>query len=58
LQFYGLQEAATEIKVRQDSRETLKTYAQWAGKFQRFMNNKPQQDLTTSEVKQYLDVLI
>jgi len=45
---------AAEIKVRHYSRKTLKTYANWSRKFQRFLNNKPPGELTSIEVKEYL----
>jgi len=45
---------AAEIKVRHYSRKTLKTYASWSRKFQRFLNNKPPEELTCIEVKEYL----
>ncbi len=48
---------AAEIKVRHYSRKTLKTYAQWTRRFQRFLKNKPPQELTTADVKQYLTFL-
>jgi hypothetical protein len=37
---------SSEIKVRRHSRKTLKTYACWLWQFQRFLKNKPQQELT------------
>lgn len=46
-----------EIKLRHYSRKTLRTYALWARKFQRFLKNKAPQDLTTVEVKEYLTYL-
>ena len=45
---------AAEIKVRHYSRKTLKTYANWSRRFQRFLNNKPPQELSTADVKAYL----
>jgi integron integrase len=48
---------ANEIKVRHYSRKTLKTYANWSRQFQRFLKNKPPQDLTTADVKEYLTFL-
>lgn len=48
---------AGEIKVRHYSRKTLKTYANWSRQFQRFLKNKPPQELTTSDVKEYLTFL-
>ena len=49
-----LETMAGEIKVRHYSRKTLKTYANWSRKFQRFLKNKPPQELTTVDVKEYL----
>ena len=48
---------AAEIKVRHYSRKTLKTYANWSRQFQRFLKNKPPEDLSTSDVKEYLTYL-
>ncbi len=48
---------AGEIRVRHYSRKTLKTYALWSRQFQRFLKNKPPQDLTTADVKEYLTFL-
>lgn len=48
---------AGEIKVRHYSRKTLKTYAQWSRRFQRFLKNKPPQELATDDVKAYLTYL-
>lgn len=48
---------AAEIKVRHYSRKTLKTYAQWARQFQRFLRNKPPQELSSADVKEYLTYL-
>jgi site-specific recombinase XerD len=48
---------AAEIKVRHYSRKTLQTYAKWARQFQRFLKNKPPQELSTAEVKDYLTYL-
>jgi integron integrase len=45
---------ADEIKVRHYSRKTLQTYALWSRQFQRFLKNKPPQELTTDDVKEYL----
>ena len=50
-------ELAAEIKVRHYSRKTLKTYANWSRRFQRFLKNKPPQDLSTADVKEYLTYL-
>lgn len=48
---------AGEIKVRHYSRNTLKTYAHWSRQFQRFLKNKPPQELSTADVKEYLTYL-
>lgn len=48
---------ADEIKVRHYSRKTLKTYAHWSRQFQRFLKNKPPQELLTADVKEYLTYL-
>ena len=48
---------AGEIKVRHYSRKTLKTYAHWSRQFQRFLKNKPPQELSTVDVKEYLTYL-
>ena len=52
-----LSKLADEIKVRHYSRNTLKTYAHWSRQFQRFLKNKPPQDLSTVDVKDYLTYL-
>lgn len=48
---------AEEIKVRHYSRKTLQTYALWSRQFQRYLKNKPPQELTTADVKEYLTYL-
>jgi len=48
---------AAEIKVRHYSRKTLKTYANWSRRFQRFLKNKSPQALSTADVKEYLTYL-
>jgi len=48
---------ANEIKVRHYSRKTLKTYANWSRQFQRFLKNKPPQELTGDDVKAYMTYL-
>jgi hypothetical protein len=48
---------AAEIKTRHYSRSTLKTYALWTRQFQRFLKNKPPQDLSTVDVREYLTYL-
>ncbi len=45
---------AAEIKVRHYSRKTLKTYALWSRKFQRFLKDKPPAELGSDDVKAYL----
>jgi integron integrase len=52
-----LGELAAEIKVRHYSRKTLKTYANWSRRFQYFLKNKPPQELSTADVKEYLTYL-
>jgi integron integrase len=52
-----LADLAAEIKVRHYSRRTLKTYATWSRHFQQFLKNKPPQELTTEDVKEYLSYL-
>ena len=48
---------ADEIKVRHYSRKTLKTYALWSRNFQRFLKNKPPEEVSTADVKEYLTYL-
>jgi len=45
---------ANEITVRHYSRKTLKTYAHWSRQFQRFLKDKPPEELTGDDVKEYL----
>lgn len=52
-----LAKLAGEIKVRHYSRNTLKTYALWSRQFQRFLKNKPPQELSSGDVKEYLTFL-
>lgn len=52
-----LEKLAAEIKVRHYSRKTLRTYALWSRQFQRFLKNKPPQELSTADVKEYLTYL-
>ncbi len=52
-----LEALAAEIKVRHYSRKTLKTYANWSRRFQRFLKNKSPQELSTTDVKDYLTFL-
>ena len=48
---------ASEIKTRHYSRKTLKTYAHWSRQFQRFLQHKSPQELSSSDVKEYLTFL-
>jgi len=52
-----LAKLAAEIKIRHYSRKTLKAYAKWSRSFQRFLKNKPPEQLATSDVKNYLTYL-
>lgn len=52
-----LNKLAKEIKLRHYSRKTLKTYANWSRRFQRFLKNKPPHELSTADVKEYLTYL-
>jgi len=52
-----LAKLAAEIKVRHYSRKTLKAYAKWSRSFQRFLKNKPPEQLATADVKNYLTYL-
>ncbi|MBI5074821.1 MAG: integron integrase [Nitrospirae bacterium] len=45
---------ADEIKTRHYSRKTLKTYADWVRRFQRFLKSKAPDELSSSDVKDYL----
>jgi integron integrase len=49
-----MEKLAGEIKVRHYSRKTLKTYALWSRKFQRYLKNKSPDELTSDDVKAYL----
>lgn len=46
-----------EIKTRHYSRKTLKTYADWARKFQCFLHDKPPEELSSIDVREYLTYL-
>ncbi len=46
-----------EITARHYSRKTLKTYADWCRKFQRYLKNKPPAELSAEDVKAYLTYL-
>lgn len=48
---------ADEIKVRHYSRKTLQTYAHWSRQFQRFLKNKPPEELSVADIKEYLTYL-
>ena len=52
-----IENLAAEIKVRHYSRKTLKAYADWTRKFQRYLKNKLSEALSPSEVKEYLTYL-
>lgn len=52
-----IERLAGEIKVRHYSRKTLKTYADWGRKFQRYLRDKFPEELTAIDVKQYLTYL-
>ncbi|MBI3801891.1 MAG: integron integrase [Deltaproteobacteria bacterium] len=45
---------SAEIKTRHYSPKTLKAYALWTRQFQRFLRNRPPQELSSVEVKEYL----
>ena len=49
-----IDDLATEIKTRNYSRKTLKAYADWSRKFQRYLKNKPTESLASADVKAYL----
>jgi hypothetical protein len=53
----AIENLAAEIKVRHYSRKTLKTYANWGRKFQRYLHDKPPEELSSIEVKEYLTYL-
>jgi len=53
----AIEKLAAEIKVRHYSRKTLKTYADWGRKFQRFLGDKPPDQLSSLDVKEYLTYL-
>jgi site-specific recombinase XerD len=48
---------SAEIKTRHYSPKTLKAYALWTRQFQRFLRNRPPQELSSVEVKEYLTYL-
>ncbi len=47
----------TEIKTRHYSPKTLKTYTQWAKKFQAFTRSKDPQLLSSTDVKEFISYL-
>ncbi|MFH0783967.1 MAG: phage integrase N-terminal SAM-like domain-containing protein, partial [Pseudomonadota bacterium] len=51
---HAIELLAAEIKVRHYSRKTLKTYADWGRKFQRHVTDKPPEELTSLDVKEFL----
>jgi integron integrase len=53
----AIEKLAAEIKIRHYSRKTLKTYADWARKFQRYLRDKPPDELSSIDVKEYLTYL-
>ena len=53
----AIERLAAEIKIRHYSRKTLKTYADWGRKFQRFLLEKPPEELSSLDVKEYLTYL-
>ena len=53
----AINQVAVEIKTRHYSRNTLKTYANWIRKFQRFLRDKPPDELSSADVKEYLTYL-
>ncbi|MFZ5798479.1 MAG: integron integrase [Thermodesulfobacteriota bacterium] len=50
----AINKLAAEIEVRHYSRKTLKTYADWVRKFQHYLRDKPVDDLSSGDVKEYL----
>ena len=54
---HAIDKLAAEIKTRHYSRKTLKTYADWVRKFQRYLRDKPPNELSSVEVKKYLTYL-
>jgi integron integrase len=49
-----IEKLSAEIRVRHYSRKTLKAYADWGRKFQRHLTDKPPEELTALDVKEYL----
>jgi len=54
---HAIDKLAAEIKTRHYSRKTLKTYADWVRKFQRYLHDKPPNELSSIDVKKYLTYL-
>jgi site-specific recombinase XerD len=54
---HAIEKLATEIKTRHYSRKTLKTYADWGRKFQRYLRDRPPEELSSDDVKAYLTYL-
>ena len=52
-----IEKLSAEIKVRHYSRKTLKAYADWGRKFQRYLDDKPPEKLASHDVKEYLTFL-
>lgn len=50
----AIEKLTAEIKIRHYSRKTLKAYADWARKFQRYLQDKPPDELSSHDVKEYL----
>ena len=46
-----------EIKVRHYSPKTYKAYSKWVIQFQKFVQNKPLEDISSKDVKQFLTYL-
>ena len=53
----AIDKLSAEIKVRHYSRKTLKTYADWGRKFQRYLHDKRPGELSSTDVKEYLTYL-
>ena len=53
----AIESLSAEIQVRHYSRKTLKAYADWARRFQIYLNDKPPEKLTSQDVKEYLTFL-
>lgn len=54
---HAIEKLAAEIKIRHYSRKTLKAYADWGRKFQRYLRGKPPHELSSIDVKEYLTYL-